>query len=85
MPIYVHESGERVHLDPSSVDRPRLDDDPKWHRQPDRQTTAARPAQSEPKEAWVVYALDVGVPSYEVHNSTKDELIARCSDGPHDG
>lgn len=37
----------------------------------------AAPAHKAPKGDWVAYAIDRGMPSYEAHAATKDELIER--------
>ncbi|SNR44129.1 hypothetical protein SAMN06265360_10624 [Haloechinothrix alba] len=86
MPEYRHRSsGEKVRTVPGSREDRRLSQSDDWSRaepstaQP--QSGGQPPAESDLKSAWVAYARERGVPSYEIDAMTKAELIERLSDG----
>lgn len=83
MPLYEHKSGrERVRTIPNSYEDNRLGLSDDWQsvdEQQQEQPAAASepPAPNARKDDWMAYAISQGMPSYEAHAATKDELIER--------
>lgn len=80
MPLYEHDSGERVRAVAGSAEDRRLRDSSRW-----TSVTSAppadpqRPAEDDRKQAWIDYARGCGLPSYEIDALTKAELIERTA------